>query len=211
MRRSTLVLTLIFILLAALTWFMQQPGNPITKVFSPAITVSPTSEVTFVINGKGPLNEISIRDTTGRTVVFTNENNNWAFKTDRVNLTDQTLANNAASQAVYLRIIKKFNTSPDPAGTGLNNPTYAISLVFSDGTKLSLRIGNVTVTKSGYYAATEDGHVYILGKDEVDALTNIFSQPPVQITVSPTAGIETETPLPVSTNGTGDLSPAKQP
>lgn len=200
MRRSTTFLVAIFLFLAALTWLTQQPENPISRLFTTPASNSSGSEVTFLTSAKGPLRSISIQDSAEKTLSLDYTNGQWFVKTDKSSLADQGSAETAASQALYLRIIKKFDTPPDTAGTGLNNPSFTINLILEDGSAISLRIGNTTVTKSGYYALSDDGHVLIIGKDEVDVLLDLFSKPPLPVTSTPAAGNSDGTSAPTPIN-----------
>jgi Domain of unknown function (DUF4340) len=201
MRRSTIILLILFVLLGVLVWYMQQPGNPIKTALATSTSIAATTSDVLVSADKGPLTSISIQDTTGKTVVIEKNDGQWNVKTDQVEPADQSQAESAAGHALNLTIIKKLDTAPDPAGTGLDKPAYLFSLVLADGSTFSFDVGKPTVTNNGYYVKTTDGTVYILSKSELDSLIGYFSAPPTPATAAPPAA-ETGTQVPAGVTPT---------
>ena len=119
MRRSTIILLIIFILLGALVWFMQQPGNPIKTALATSTVKASESTQTLINPTSGPINLISIQSADGKNITIDKTSGQWIVKTDHDQPADQGLAESAAGQALNLRIIKAFDTPPDPVGTGL--------------------------------------------------------------------------------------------
>lgn len=201
MRRSTVILLIIFLLLGSLVWFMQQPGNPLKMALATSTTIASVSMDTLISPDKGPISLILIQDAAGKTVSIDKTSGQWIVKTDHAEPADQSMAESAAGQALNLPIIKKLDTAPDPAGTGLDKPVYTISLTLADGSLFTFKIGKATATGSGYYAAATDSMVYILSKSEVDTLTHNIIEPPFPKAAIPTPASETETPFPGAASG----------
>jgi outer membrane protein assembly factor BamB len=200
MRRSTVILLIIFVLLGTLVWYMQRPGNQIEMALATATATQSESSGTLIDPNRGPINLISIQAASGKTVSIDKSSGKWKVKVDQEDVpTDQNLADSVAGQALDLQIVKQFETAPDPAGTGLDKPVYNIALKLADGSLFKFNIGKATVTDSGYYASTEDGKVYILNKSTADTLIFNFAQPPILKTATPSPGPETETPVPGAT------------
>jgi hypothetical protein len=187
MRRSTLILLILFALLGALAWYMQQPENAIKKALATSTSTPSIASELLISPEKGPIAQISIQDAAGKTVRIDKTSGQWIVKTDQDQPADPSLAESAAGQALNLLIIKKLDTAPDPVGTGLDKPVYTISLNLADGSTFTFKIGKATVTDSGYYTAGPDGAVYILSKSEVDALTYYFDAPPLPPAIEGTA------------------------
>ncbi len=195
MRRSTAILLALFFLLGVFVWYTQQPDNLIKAAFVTATAIPPVTKTILVDPNDGPVVSISITDNNGKTMILDKTSGQWIVKIEKEIPADQTQAESAAGQALNLRIIKEFEISPGFGGTGLAKPVYTIALGLANKSSVNFAIGTPTITNSGYYASTTDGKVYILGKDEVDALTQYFTAPPLHSTIPP--GImETETPKP---------------
>ena len=197
MRRPTFILLIVFILLGALVWYMQQPGNPVKSILatstplqngaaSPSLLISPD---------KGPISSISIQDATGKSVLIVKKAGQWVVNDGQEKAADQSQAESAAGHVLNLPITKKFDTAPDPAGTGLDKPSDTISVTLADASIFTFTIGKPTVTGSGYYAKAAGGVIYILSKSELDALTLFLTQPPFVITpTAPFSGSTTPAP-----------------
>ena len=200
MRRSTVILLIIFLLLGGLVWMTQQPGNPIKNALATSTPTSFLSTDVLINPDKSRINSISIQDVTGKSITIKKTGDQWVVNNGIDQPADQSQAESEAGQALNLKIIKKFDTAPDPAGTGLDNPTFIISIILADSSIFNIKIGKATVTGSGYYAMNTDGRIYILSKSEVDQLTLYLSKPPLLQTATPPAP-ETQTQLPGATSG----------
>ena len=187
MRRPTVVLLIVFILLGALVWYMQQPGNSIKNALAPSTPAQSGIAELLISPDKGPISSISIQDANGKSVLIAKKDGQWIVNNGQEKAADQSQAESAAGHTLNLRVTKKFETAPDAAGTGLDKPAYTISITLADASIFTFVVGNQTVTGSGYYARDSGKIVYILSKSELDSLTSYFTQPPLYIT--PTTGI----------------------
>jgi len=199
MRRSTIILLIVFVLLGTLVWYMQQPGNPVKLALATATATSSVSSGTLINPNQGPVALVSIQAAGGKTVSIDKTGGQWVVKVAQTEPADQSLAEAAGVQALNLQVVKQFETAPDPAGTGLDKPAYTISVKLADGSTFIFTLGKATVTDSGYYASNPNGVVYILSKNEVDTLIHNFAEPPLLKTASPSPAPETETPNPRAT------------
>jgi hypothetical protein len=189
MRRSTIILFVLFLLAGLVFWLMQQPGNLIKQVIASSTNTPASSQEPLVSPNQGPLSMLSISDASGKTLKIDRSNGKWYVTTDREMPADPSLAESAAGQALKLTILRKLDTPPDPAGTGLNDPQYKISLTLADGSTFDFQVGKTTATGNGYYVE-QNGNVLILNKNDVDALLANLTNPPVQAvsTEQPTNG-----------------------
>ncbi|MCX6082925.1 MAG: hypothetical protein NTW32_25630 [Chloroflexi bacterium] len=180
MRRSTVILILIFVILGTFAWYMQQPDNAFQNILSTSSTSIPSMETGALITpDKGPISLLSIRNSAGKTITIAKENGQWLVKGDISGPADESLAESAVGQLLTLRIIKKLETIPDSIGTGLNNPLFFISCKLADSSIFSIKLGKETVTGSGYYVEAPNNMIYIISKSEVDSLILNFSEPPL--------------------------------
>jgi hypothetical protein len=210
MRRSTALLLVIFVLLGALVWVMQQPGNPVSIALAISTTVPSVASELLISPNQGPLSSITIQDFSGQTLTIKKIAGQWIINANQQGPADQGEAESAAGHVLNLRIVKKLETTPGPAGTGLDKPSFMVSIILADGSPFNFDIGKQTVTGSGYYVKTSVGTVFILSKSEVDSLTSYLSTPPLLNPATP-AAIYSVTPLPGSTTGTPLGTPSSVP
>ena len=216
MRRTTIVLLVLFVLLGALFWFMQQPGNPIKTAMATSTTLPAASQETLISPDKGPVSALSIQDAAGKTILISKKAGQWTVNDGQEKPADQSQAESAAGHVLNLTIVKKFETAPDPAGTGLDKPSFTISATMADGSIFTFMTGKATVTGSGYYAKAPGEIVLILSKSEIEALTHYLAQPPLLATATvpaplastPPAGMPPPAGVPSSST---DATPTSRP
>ena len=208
MRRPTIILLVVFGLLGILVWYMQQPGNPIKSILATSTPAQSGLISTLLISpDKGPISSISIQDTAGKSVLIAKKAGQWVVNDGQEKAADQSQAESSAGHVLNLPITKKFETAPDPAGTGLDKPAFTISVTLANASIFKFTIGKPTVTGSGYYASTADNVVYILSKSELDSLTLYLTQPPLLLTPTVPA---VNTPGP-GTSGPSTVAPTSTP
>jgi len=195
MRRSTVILLILFLLLAALVWYTQQPDNQITKALATSTNTPSFMTELLVKPEKGPLSRVNFQDPQGKIVTLDKTSGIWVLLPGQNAPLDQDLAESAAGHALNLLVTKTLDSAPDPAGTGLDHPVLVVSVTLADGSQFSFSIGKETVTGSGYYVLTPDGKVRIVSKSDLDALTANFTEPPL-VPAAATADPETTTPEP---------------
>ena len=216
-KRNTVIMVVVLALLAVLTYYLQQPNNLIQKAF--ATTGTPTSVPLggLLPLNAGPLSKLSIQSADGQSVTIALQNAGWILTigTGAPVVADQTLASTAASQAISISLVGRItNVGTDLSVYGLSKPAYTLTCKISDGTTFSAKIGNATVTGSGYYILKPDGSVVIAEKSGIDSLINLISQPPLVATSTPSPLPATDTPGAAATatqTPLSDLTPTKQP
>jgi hypothetical protein len=187
MRRSTVILLVIFLLLAAVVWALQMPDNPIKKALATSTSSASGSLGSLINPAKGPANKISIRDAAGKTVTIDRTSGTWMIDTGRSVPMNQDIAESTSGQIFYLHILTRLEQVPDPAGTGLDKPAYIVSATLADQSNISFKIGKTTVTGSGYYVEAADRKTYIINKNDLDSLLNFFKDPQIYETPAPMA------------------------
>ena len=181
MRRSTIALVIIFLILGGFAWVMQQSDNPI-KLSMMTSTVTPSIGTnTLILPVYGPISQLTVQNSDGKTITLNKTNSGWVINTDKNISVDQSMTEYAAAQCLNLQIIKKLEKAPEVSGTGLDKPTYKVSCKQADGSLISFKVGKETVTGSGYYVELSSGIIYILGKSELDTLIQNLAVPPIQI------------------------------
>lgn len=195
MRRPTVILLVLFALIAGLTWYMQQPDNSIKAALATSTSVSAQSTETLVNPNHGMISRVEIRDAAGKELTVDNTSGSWTVNAGKDGPADQKRAETIVSMIYSMRIISKLEKAPDPAGTGLDKPSYTASVTQETGVT-SFSIGKLSATGSGYYVLTADGKVIIASKDGVEAFIQNLTNPPLPFTATPAV---TETPSAAAT------------
>lgn len=203
MRRSTIILVVLFAVLALLYWYVQQPGNAVKQAL--ATSTSTAQALPDLLRpDQGPVNQITVQSADGKTVSLRKSGGIWLVATDHEAPANQETAETTAQGMLYLRAVAKLDKAPDLATIGLSKPAYTVSLVLLDGSPYTFKVGNVTVTQSGYYTQTSDGSVVVVDKSAIDSLINLVIEPPFLQTATPEPAPVSETPAP-------DGTPTKAP
>jgi hypothetical protein len=200
-KRSTWVMVVLLAILAGLAYYSQQPDNLIKKTLESA-GGTPTAEPLGLLlpPTAGPLKGVSIQDADGKSVALERKNTGWTMRigAGSESPADQGAAEQAASQALGVRLVVKIESTSNLSAFGLDKPAYTCKLVLADGKPVTFKIGNATVTGDGYYLQKEDGSVFVVDKYGLDALLNLLVQPPYMFTPTPPV---IETPTPTATTG----------
>jgi hypothetical protein len=125
---------------------------------------------------------------------------------------DQSVAEQAASQAQALRLVGKIDTTPlDLSAFGLDKPAYICTFILANTRSAIFKIGNPTPIGNGYYVQQADGTVVIVDKAGIDSLLNLLKQPPYMFTPTPSPAPVTETPTPAPTSDETSLPGTEVP
>jgi len=176
MKRSTVIVLVIFLALAGLVIYLNQREPTVEE------TDVPTAEPARFLftDSDGLPTSIDVQDIDGgrQTVIARNDAGVWVLEKPIEAGADQASAQAAASQLTALRILSTVEVAP--ADVGLAQPSYVLIVKSSANTQKTVRIGDLTPTESGYYAQSDgSGEIVILSKNGVDALFTLLDSPPV--------------------------------
>jgi hypothetical protein len=184
MRRSTLVILLLFLALAGAYYFLNNRPEPENE----ATTPEPTAEITYLFTAEeGTPTSIRIESKAGEVVEVTRDAENaWALILPEKAAADPGSTEAAASQVTTMRILERLPTVAAEA-VGLDLPDYKLVVKFTSGVERIIEIGVITPTESGYYVRASDGGIVIVSRSAVDSLLTLLTDPPY---------LETPIPLP---------------
>lgn len=197
-RRNTLILLVIFVLLVGLTIYLQKKG-PASSSQSPTATQAPSlmNTTTTAITG------IKMVDKDGQVAATIGQNAQWAVQQP---LNGQITAGNIQeilSQITTINVLASLETPPPAEATGLNQPTATLTFSLTTGQDLTLKIGKATPTGSGYYVQLNQGNPQIVDKYGLDRVIELLktaratpTAPPPTVTPTLTAPSPTPTPTP---------------
>ncbi|RPH58748.1 MAG: DUF4340 domain-containing protein [Chloroflexi bacterium] len=192
-KRPTWIMLILLAAAAGLYWYLQQPDNLASKAFNAGAT--PTLGMTgSVIPPEKIVDGFSLESAEGQVVSIVHENGTWMVVAGKKDVANQDEAASAINQIQALQSIVKIDQASDLATFGLDQPSYILKLVITDGTIITLKIGDATAIDNGYYAQKEDGTVIVISKYAIEFLTQVLAEPPFQATANPEATPEPGTP-----------------
>ncbi len=183
MKRPTWILLFILLVLVGLMIYLKRQDNLATLEVS-----TPAQPVEFLIvetDGLPVRIRIAGNEEAQQVLLTRSETGLWVMEEPTESEVDQGSAEAAATQLSTLRILSRPSVPLDDAG--LAPESYLISIDFSGGTHKDVRIGDLTPTNSGYYAAIdEEPGVVILDQTGIQSLLNLLTSPPYLHTPTPT-------------------------
>lgn len=187
-RRSTLAVLVIFILLIALVWYLQTRESPTLEATPTAgpdpvldLEISDVAELR-IISSSGAVFRAS-RDSSGV----------WTLLQPSIEgqLNGDTVESNL-SQILDLRPLASLDSATGMEAVGLISPQYVIRLTLVDGGTVILDIGDETPTSSGFYVRLDNTEVLVAQKFAVQSVFGMVDNIPLQPTPTP---IATDTPV----------------
>ena len=214
MRRSTIVLVVLFAALGLLYWYMQKPGNVIKQALATSTPTPSELPSTLISPDQGPVSQIAIQRADGKTVSLKQAGGIWLVTADNEAPANQEFAEAISREILSLSMVTKLEKAPDLASIGLKDPAYSVSLVLQDGSPYIFKIGAATVTGSGYYVQANDGSLGVIDTYAIDMLISLIAEPPFLQTATPSPAPAIDTPsstLTPETTSMPDVTPTTKP
>ncbi|PWH14614.1 MAG: hypothetical protein DDG60_07625 [Anaerolineae bacterium] len=203
MRRSTVVMIVLLVVLAGLYWYMQQPENLIARTLQPTPTATRIEWGNIISPEKGQPTRIVIESAEGQALTLDKSSGIWFLTVGGTSgPADPNKVESVVAGLTTLRILSNIQPAPELTSIALEPPAYRVSVTMSDGSTVDFHIGSKTVIQSGYYVRTADGNLYVTAAYNIDALLNLMTTPPFLQTATPSPQSVTETPSPRETPST---------
>jgi len=173
-RRSTLVLVIIFVVLAAFTLYWQRSGF---GEEDQAPTSTP--QVKLIDQEADSIQSIRIQDASGKAAQYDKQpDGSWAYMVEPLQTAKPEEIVQVINQVVGLRAVNTLESPPAPSAIGFDPAAYQVELKAEGGQNLLLEIGAATVTGSGYYIRT-GGKIYVVNKSAIDQTIEVLNTPPI--------------------------------
>jgi hypothetical protein len=185
MRRSTIIALLLLAALGGLYWYTNQEDNAISGALAGTPTPSLTAPQYLVEPFSKTVTRLEIRlAQEDRQLALDFSEGAWSAHNAETALepVDQAAATAAVMNIQELRILSEIESPASLTDFGLQPAVTAeIKADFSDGTNLSLQIGKMTPTGSGYYVLDESqpGLVMVLPGFNLQNLLDLPVNPPL--------------------------------
>lgn len=193
-RRSTLVVLGVFILMLVLAWALQN-----RQAAAPEATPTATEEA-FIPFAVSDLASLRIIGPDGSVLYISRKaGGSWTLIQPALEgVLDSARVDANLSQLVSVSPLTRLEAAVGLESMGLVTPQYVIRLQSQRGEETLLEVGNETPTQSGYYVQVDNAAVLVAQKFAVQAVIDMLKQIPLQPTPTPEASITpegTETPL----------------
>jgi hypothetical protein len=199
-RRGTLIVLAIFVLLIGATWYLEwSPAGQARARGTPTATAYPK-----LINlGPGQFNKIEMKDSNGTFAIQINLNNTWSFADAQNTPADQGKIQQLLSSLTGLESTATLDIN-SLASFGLGSANHVLTIQSSNGTFV-LKVGKLTPTSGGYYVQVDNHAPVVVDKTSMDDILNLMNR---EALLPATA-----TPLPnqVPTGGSETPSPQQTP
>ena len=188
MRRSTVIVVILFLPLGGLYWYTRQEGNSLDTILAGNPTPTSTPPGYLVEPYIKSVTFLTVRKPGSPPVTLTLNGGIWQMQLgdETVSALDQDAANSVAFNIQDLRIL----SSVEAAGKTLSDfgldakTATGIEAEFSDGSSIKILVGKATVIGNGYYAITQEqpDRILVINKLSLDSLLSLPENPPVLIT-----------------------------
>ena len=205
-RRSTIVLILVFVLLVGFAWILQHYQGNMSKVTA---TMTPTNPIAYLFNFNGKqVANISISDSAGNQIEFylDSSTGKWAIKSMSSEQADSDQIASIVKQLADLQAVDVLSPPPSLESMGLVTPAYTINFLTSDGGQLTTHVGSVTPIGKGYYVRIGANTIVIVDKLVLEGILNVLTNPPLLATPTPQV-VSTEIISPTQNNSIGTPVP----
>ena len=183
-RRGTLVVLAIFVLLIGVTWYLEwSPAGKARVRGTPTATAFPR----IIILGSGELMKLELKNSSGNFGIKRNLNETWSFVDDQNTPADQGKIQQMLDTLTGLQSVATVDTKTLDA-FGLVSANQILTIQATNGT-IIMKIGKMTPTTSGYYVQVDNHSPVVVDKYSIDQILNTMSRQ----ALSPA----TATPLPV--------------
>lgn len=185
MKRSTVIALALLALVAGLYWYTRQEDNLISAALAGTPTPAPNMPGYLVEPYARSVTALSVRKSNGAELGLVLKEGQWALTSGAVSdsqVVDQTATDSAVSNVQSLRILSQIESPNNLADFGLEAENVTrIQVTFEDNSTLTVRVGKLTPTGSGYYALDESqpNTVLILAKMSIEALLSLPANPPL--------------------------------
>ncbi|HEX9989258.1 MAG TPA: DUF4340 domain-containing protein [Chloroflexia bacterium] len=215
--RTTIILVIVLLVLAAVAYFMSNRGSTTDSPFPtsvPATYVWQDANQVIGIDVMSGTNTVSVRKDVTTTL--------WSITAPVQEPADPFNVGNVADLLKDLRAAATITNSANLADFGLDANTMTVAATFSDTqqTKRTLVVGKATFDGANYYAKLQDApQVYLVSNALIEPVKSWLTTPPINpptptplpITVVPTSPPTPEGTITTTVTITSSASPISSP
>jgi Domain of unknown function (DUF4340) len=194
-RRNTLILLILFVILLGVAIYLQK--RPISSS-TPIATSTPAPSLLNTTSTA--ITAIKMEDKEGQVAATIGQNAQWAVQQPANGQITAGNMQEILSQVTSISVLATLETPPPAEATGLNQPDYTLTFSLTTGQDLTLKIGKLTPTSSGYYVQVNQGNPQVVDKYGLDRVIELLktarATPTPPPTVTPIQAAPSQTPTP---------------
>ena len=161
MKRSTGIVFLVAVILAAFVYFYDVKRKPATEASSEA------SKPAFTSITSTDVKQIKIQRA-GMTMDFERKSDGWYMTQPKPVRADGSALDGLASEFSYTNVDRTFPNTPDNLNSfGLKDPSVTVNFTLNNGASHELRFGSKDFSASSIYALVDDGKQISLMPDTI--------------------------------------------
>ena len=189
-KRNTWILLAVFVVVLGAAYGIQQ-----TNLFGPQVSPTATPNPSLLDLTNNQVSGIQLVDQHGLNVVVKlGSNKQWSIVQPPDSQISQGNVQEILSELGGIAIQSTILNPLPLDSTGLQLPTYTLTLTYASGQTHIIKVGSLTATKSGYYIQLDSGNTVIVNQSGVDSIIEMLKS--VTYTPTPTNPPETATPIP---------------
>ncbi len=172
-RKPAWIAILIFMVLAALTLFLEKRGDNLPF----AQKTSTPTVYKVILHSEDEITRVTLKTKGQEVVVIKDPSEGWKVVSPSGNADGAGIFQEKLSEVLSLKVYRLLDNNSSDELLGINEqPTLTILLEYSGGQSDTILIGNQTPIESGYYARMQNGDAVILNNVSVENILDIFNQ-----------------------------------
>ena len=191
-KRNTWILLLVFAVVLATAITLQK-----TNLLAPQVSPTATPAPSLLNFANDSLSEITLTNSTGLKVDSQLENGQWSIVSPPGLVISQGNMQQIISELNGISVQSKLLSPLPLESTGLQVPTYTLTMKYASGQTHTFKVGSLTATNSGYYVQVDSNDAVIVNQSGIDNIIELLKS--VTYTPTPTTAPDTATPATTQT------------
>ena len=189
-KKSTLILLIIAIILVVAYVWLQNQGNLDFSSYSDEPTATSLPHFIQLESSNLVLLKLT-RPEQEDLIISKSEDGGWQINVPGASVTEGNIAQIVA-EFNAIQVKQQLNLDLDLTTLGLDNPQYSFTLTQGDGTQHIIKIGSANPLNTDYYAQLDAGAPVLVSQGSIDNIVSIIES---------AATPPTPTPAPTKTDG----------
>ena len=178
-RRSTLIVLLLFVALLAVVFYLQRSDT------MQEAEATPSEENPLLFSLDSEITSLRLEHVgSGVVEIEKDQDGIWQLVWPQAEATDIAAVEAGISQLLSLRIVSALGQELGLAEAGLSPPVYRVLIRLADGSQELMAVGKETPTGSGYYVQVTNRGMFVISKFSLDPFLRLVDQPPFQPTAT---------------------------
>jgi hypothetical protein len=201
-RRSTLIVVILFVLVAGFWIYLQKKPASISSQSTQATS---TPEPSLLNLSAVSVTAFKLVDSQGQVAIRVGADGQWTVEQPANSTITAGNIQEILSQLVGISVMFSFSSAPPEEGTGLGKPAYTLTISSTTGPERVIKVGNATPTDSGYYVQVDQALPVVISKSAIDRVAELLRStrptptPLPSATVTPSQDSTGQPPTPTPT------------